>query len=1050
MVVVFCGLAGSVGAATRTWNNSSTDANLPGSWTGGAPGAGDIALFNTAVVNNPNLTGSGSILGLQFDSGAGAYTFTASGGVRTLTLGSSGVVSGDDSIQTFDHANLALALGANAAFTSNSTGALSFGANLNQFSLSTFTLTLGGTSTNAANAIGASISGSGGITKSGAGNWLLAGANTYTGSTLVSAGVLTVASDTALGTGAAGTTVSSGAALQMQSNITVSSESLSLAGSGISNGGALRNVSGDNQWDGAIATTAAARINSDAGTLTLGPSDRSGTITIGANTLTVGGSGDIVFKSAVGASGNSGGFTKDGTGTVTFNSMTNGYTGTTTVNEGTLILDTANSLADQTIRGNLVIGDGSGSAVVRYGTGNANDKIANTSVVTINADGTLDLNDHDDTIGSFNLTGGTVTTGSGVLTLNGNVTTNANAAAATFSGVLSLGSATRTFTVANGAAASDLTISSTINNGSIIKAGAGTLTITGDNSIGYGGTTTVNAGVLNIQHSLALGQAGANDAAKGTTVASGAALEVEGGIAVGTEALTLSGTGISNGGALRNVSGDNSWAGALSLAAATRINSAADTLTLSGTITGTNRNLTVGGAGNITVSGAIGTGSGTLTKDGAGTLVLGGNNTYSGTTTVSAGVVNIQHGSALGSTGAGTSVVTGAALQLQGGIAVGNEALSLTGTGISADGALRNISGSNSWAGAVTLAGTTRINSDAGTMTLGGGITGTNRNLAIGGAGDTVVNTGITTGSGSLTKDGAGTLTLGGISTYTGATNINAGTLRLGASNAIGNSTAVLVASGATLDMNGRSDTIVSLSGSGDVQMGGGALTVNGTTNTTFSGTMGGGGTFTKSGTNTLTINSDLGFDGTLGLTAGTLQFDVDNAFTGTVNISGGTMLLGNHVDLDIGNLNISGGTIRFAGDATLTVQNLTISGNTTIDFGGTANVLDVLNNLNITAGGTGVILTILNWANATDYFFAETWTGAVFDTNGSAPMNRIAFDTNGSGGTTYPGSATKWLSYDNQITPVPEPSTYGAMLMGAGLAFFALRRWRRSRAARA
>jgi len=48
---------------------------------------------------------------------------------------------------------------------------------------------------------------------------------------------------------------------------------------------------------------------------------------------------------------------------------------------------------------------------------------------------------------------------------------------------------------------------------------------------------------------------------------------------------------------------------------------------------------------------------------------------------------------------------------------------------------------------------------------------------------------------------------------------------------------------------------------------------------------------------------------------------------------------------------------------------------------------------------------------------------------------------------TTYAGSDTKWQGYDNQITPVPEPSTYGAILLGAGLTCFGVRRWRQSRA---
>ncbi len=97
--------------------------------------------------------------------------------------------------------------------------------------------------------------------------------------------------------------------------------------------------------------------------------------------------------------------------------------------------------------------------------------------------------------------------------------------------------------------------------------------------------------------------------------------------------LTLNGSGISNGGALRNISGNNSYAGLITQASASRINSDSGTLTLDvasgNAITGT-YNLTFGGAGNITVADPIATSTGTLTKDGAGTLTLSATNTYTG------------------------------------------------------------------------------------------------------------------------------------------------------------------------------------------------------------------------------------------------------------------------------------------------------------------------------------------------------------------------------------------------------------------------------------
>jgi len=65
---------------------------------------------------------------------------------------------------------------------------------------------------------------------------------------------------------------------------------------------------------------------------------------------------------------------------------------------------------------------------------------------------------------------------------------------------------------------------------------------------------------------------------------------------------------------------------------------------------------------------------------------------------------------ALGTTAGGVVVTSGAALELFGSITIGTEAISLSGTGIANDGAIRNISGTNSYAGDLTITGATRIN----------------------------------------------------------------------------------------------------------------------------------------------------------------------------------------------------------------------------------------------------------------------------------------------------------------------------------------------------
>jgi autotransporter-associated beta strand protein len=99
-------------------------------------------------------------------------------------------------------------------------------------------------------------------------------------------------------------------------------------------------------------------------------------------------------------------------------------------------------------------------------------------------------------------------------------------------------------------------------------------------------------------------------------------------------------------GGLRNLAGNNTWNGAITLTLASRINSDADTLTIANSITNSTFLLSVGGAGNTLITGAIGSGTGGLTKDGAGTLSLTGANAYTGTTTVAGGTLYMTQAAA--------------------------------------------------------------------------------------------------------------------------------------------------------------------------------------------------------------------------------------------------------------------------------------------------------------------------------------------------------------------------------------------------------------------
>lgn len=117
-----------------------------------------------------------------------------------------------------------------------------------------------------------------------------------------------------------------------------------------------------------------------------------------------------------------------------------------------------------------------------------------------------------------------------------------------------------------------------------------------------------------------------------------------------------------------------------------------------------------------------------------------------------------------------------------------------------------------------SLSGGGRVVLGASTLTLGG----LNNNTTIAGVvsdgGSEFAQPGVGTG-GKLTKTGAGTLTLSGLNTYTGATSVTQGTLRAGAVNALAPASSYSVASGATLDLSGNSQTVASLTNSGVVSL---------------------------------------------------------------------------------------------------------------------------------------------------------------------------------------------------------------------------------------
>lgn len=183
--------------------------------------------------------------------------------------------------------------------------------------------------------------------------------------------------------------------------------------------------------------------------------------------------------------------------------------------------------------------------------------------------------------------------------------------------------------------------------------------------------------------------------------------------------------------------------------------------------------------GDSEFSGTIVDGSSALSlvKAGNGTLTLSGTNSYSGLTTISGGTLIAASANALGGTANGTIVQNGATLALKGGIAIGNEALSLAGTGV----ALRNVSGNNSFAGAITITDNVSISSDAGMLTLTGAISNVRafpHILYIDGGGDGTIAGSISNTIGTLDQQSSGTWTLTGTNQATG-TVVRGGSFRI-------------------------------------------------------------------------------------------------------------------------------------------------------------------------------------------------------------------------------------------------------------------------------
>lgn len=166
-----------------------------------------------------------------------------------------------------------------------------------------------------------------------------------------------------------------------------------------------------------------------------------GDISLTTGPLALLGAGDCVVSGVISGSygvskqaGNYGDLSLAGVGA-------NTYTGTTIVNDGILRLNRYRMLGDFVLNavavpGDLTIGTGNSGVASDLVVLNRSSQIADTSAVTVNGSGQLDLNDWSDTIESLTVRGGSVVTGTGTLTVISNVTANLAAAPAILAGNL--------------------------------------------------------------------------------------------------------------------------------------------------------------------------------------------------------------------------------------------------------------------------------------------------------------------------------------------------------------------------------------------------------------------------------------------------------------------------------------------------------------------------------------------------------------------------------------------------------------------------------------
>ena len=481
--------------------------------------------------------------------------------------------------------------------------------------------------------------------------------------------------------------------------------------------------------------------------------------TSNATTVDTGANSFVNFGGANVGGANS--VTKTGVGVLALNGASTTYSGGLTINGGTVIATSVNSLGGNAGTGALTIGSNGGTIGSGLVTGvNVTTKNFATRFSGINLNGDLQLG----------------TTGTWA--------SNSDAASMSFGNSVALTGGTRTITLGS---SGTQTFSGIISGVSLLKVAAigtgtaGTLALSGNNT--YSGGTEINGAIL---------QVSGND-----TV-------------LGTGATTLTGTDPAE---LKIEGGGLTLANSVSIANSTGVKTISATggsSTMSGNIVSAetdNGQFILGSdGGTLTVSGAI-SGAGGLRIGSAslnGTVELSGNNTYSGLTSIDTGTLLISSANA---------IPTGATAELE---LVNNGTLDLNGNSVT----FKSITGASG--AVVTNFGTSTLTLGASdtTSTLSAAIGDGSANLSL-----IKTGTGSLTLASTFNSEGTATINAGKViltnQGFLGGMVVNAGATVAG-SESLGLN---LTVTGATIDLVGTGTAVPQSMGAANITISGSTST---------------------------------------------------------------------------------------------------------------------------------------------------------------------------------------------------------------------------------